>query len=154
MLVKELDLLGGISPNVLKEIADICLEEKYPEGTVLFEKGDEADYLYVLKRGVLNLQIKNGGKLNFNLSERGDIFGWSSLTESGRYTASGICATEVEVLKIERDKLEKIFKNHPEVGYIVLKRLTGVIAKRLLTAYQQLLSSRGSDATTTSPSYG
>jgi len=154
MRVTEIELLGGIAPNILKEIADICEEVKYPEGTVLFEKGDNAEYLYVLKKGALNLQIKNGGRLNFNLSEQGDIFGWSSLTEHGQYTASGICASDIEVLRIDRDRLEKIFRKHPEVGYIVLKRLTGVIAKRLLTAYQQLLASRGQDPTTSAASYG
>ena len=154
MLVKEIELFGGVAPGVLNEIADICLEEKYSKDTVLFEKGEDAEYLYILKQGVLNLHIKNGGSLNFSLSERGDIFGWSSLVESGRYTASGICATDIEVLKVERDKLEKIFKSHPEVGYIVLKRLTGVISKRLLNAYQQLLSARGKDSTATTPSYG
>ncbi len=154
MLVKELELFGGIAPGVLKEIANICTEEKYPKGTVLFEKGDSAETLYILKEGVLNLQIKNGGILSFSLSEKGDIFGWSSLTESAQYTAAGICATDIEVLKIERSKLEKIFKRHPEVGYIVLKRLTNVISKRLLTAYRQLLSARGKDSTVSTPSYG
>ncbi len=154
MLVKEIELFGGISPAVLKEIADICTEEKYPKDTVLFEKGDNAENLYILKQGVLNLQIKDGGILTFSLSEKGDIFGWSSLTEYGQYTASGVCASDIEVLRIDRNKLEKIFKKHPEVGYIVLKRLTNVISKRLLTAYRQLLAARGQDHTTTSPSYG
>ena len=154
MRVTEIELLGGIAPGTLKEIADICEEVKYPEGTVLFEKGDNAEYLYILKKGTLNLQIRNGGRLNFNLSERGDIFGWSSLTENAHYTASGICSTDIEVLRIDRDRLEGIFKKHPDVGYLILKRLTGVIAKRLLTAYQQLLASRSQDPTTSTASYG
>jgi hypothetical protein len=71
--------------------------------------------------------------------------------EQGYYTASGICATDLKVVKIERDKLNKIFKNHPDVGFTVLKRLAGVISKRLSNAYRDLLSARSMDTT---PSYG
>ena len=97
------------------------------------------------------LIIKNGGTLIYRLTKPGDIFGWSCMVESGRYTASGICATDLKALKIERDQLDKIFNLHPDVGMKVLKRLAGVFSKRISSAYQDLLSARRAD---TSPSYG
>jgi len=119
---------------------------------VLFEKGEKAESLYILEQGTLNLLIKNGGSLIFSLTEPGEVFGWSSLVESGLYTASGICATDIKVVKIEREKLEGVFDRHPAVGLKVLKRLTGIISQRLSNAYRELLSARMQDTTT--PSYG
>ena len=95
--------------------------------------------------------IKNGGSLIYGLTESGQVFGWSSLVESGLYTASGVCATDLKAVKIEREKLDKIFDRHPEVGFKVLKRLARVISQRLSNAYRDLLSARGQDTT---PSYG
>ena len=95
--------------------------------------------------------IKNGGSITYNLSEPSDVFGWSSMLENGKYTASGICATDLKVLKIEKDELNKIFQNHPEVGFKVLQRLVGVISRRLSNAYRDLLSARRTDTTS---SYG
>ena len=143
MFLNELDLFGGISFEVMNEIADICVEEAYDKGTTIFNQGERAENLYILKEGTINLMVKNGGSLVFSLSKPGEVFGWSSLFESGRYTASGICGAELKVVKIERKKLYKIFKHHPEVGFIVIRRVAGVIAKRLKNAYQDFLSTTG-----------
>ena len=151
MIVKEIDLFRGIDPEVMEEIANICSEEKYTKDTVLFEKGEEAESLYILEQGALNLVIQNGGTLIYGLKEPGRVFGWSSLVESGLYTASGVCATDLKVVKIKREKLDKIVDRHPEVGLKVVKRLARVISQRLSNAYRDLLSARGQDTT---PSYG
>jgi CRP-like cAMP-binding protein len=71
--------------------------------------------------------------------------------ESGRYTASGVCATDLKALEIKREALDKIFKLHPHVGIKILKRLAGIFSKRISVAYQDLLSARSAE---TSPSYG
>jgi len=151
MIVKEIELFKDIDIEVMNEIANICSEENYAKDTVLFEKGDEAERLYIIVEGRVRLVVKNGGVLNFSLTEQGDIFGWSCMVESGRYTASSVCATDLRALKIEREKLDKIFSLYPDVGVKVLRRLAGVFSKRLSTAYQDLLSAR---STETSPSYG
>ncbi len=151
MIVKEIELFKDIDIEVMNEIANICSEENYAKDTVLFEKGDEAERLYILVEGRVRLVVKNGGTLNYSLTEQGDIFGWSCMVESGRYTASCVCATDLKAVKIEREKLEKIFSFYPDVGVKVLRRLAGVFSKRLSNAYQDLLSAR---STETSPSYG
>lgn len=151
MIVQEIDLFKEISPEIMNEIVNICSEEKYAEGTVLFKKGEEADCLYILEEGSLKLVIENGGTITFSLDEPGEVFGWSSMVESGLYTASGVCSTDLKVLKIKRGDLDKIFNLHPDVGLKVLKRLAGVISGRLTEAYKDLLSTIGRDTT---PSYG
>jgi len=151
MILKEIELFEGVDFEVMNEIAGICSEESYPKDTVLFEKDEQAKCLYILFEGTVYLVIKNGGSITFSLTEPGEVFGWSSILENGKYTASGICATDLKVLKIEKDKLNRIFQNHPEVGFKVLQRLAGVISRRLSNAYRDLLSARSTDTT---PSYG
>lgn len=143
MFINEFDLFGGISSKVMNEITDICVEEVYEKGTTIFNQGEAAENLYILREGTLNLMVKNGGSLVFSLSKPGEMFGWSSLFESGRYTASGICDTDLKVVKIERKKLYKILKNNPEEGFKVIRRVAGVIADRLKNAYRDILSSTG-----------
>ena len=151
MILQEIELFEGIDPEIMNEIVNICSEENYPQNTVLFKMGEEAECLYILEEGIVKLVIKNGGTITFTLEESGEVFGWSSLVESGHYTASGVCATDVKALKIERDELNKIFNHRPDVGLKVLKRLGDVISQRLTDAYRDLLSSTGQDTT---PSYG
>lgn len=151
MILQEIDLFKGIGIEIMEEIVSICSEENYAADTLLFRQGKEADSLYILQEGVVRLLVENGGTISFSLDEQGEVFGWSSMVESGHYTASGLCAEDVKVLKIKREDLDKIFQRHPDVGLMVLKRLAGVIAGRLTDAYQDLLSSIRRDATA---SYG
>ena len=140
MFINKYDLFGGISSRVMKEITDICVEEAYDKGATIFNQGERAENLYILKEGTLNLMVKNGGSLVFSLSKPGEVFGWSSLFESDRYTASGICGTDLKVFKIERKALYTILKQNPGDGFIVMRQLAGVIANRLKRAYQDILS--------------
>jgi CRP/FNR family cyclic AMP-dependent transcriptional regulator len=151
MIVKEIEIFKGIAPEVMNQIADICLEENYSKDVVLFNKGEKAENLYILEEGSVHLVIENGGTITYTLNEQGQVFGWSSMVESGQYTASGICATDLKVLKIEKDRLDKIFSQYPDAGLRILKRLAAVISQRLTNAYNDLLSARRQDTT---PSYG
>ena len=151
MIVKEIELFQGIDPTIMEEIVNICSEQNYAKDTVLFKKGDVADCLYILEQGTIKLIIENGGSITYSLSDPGEVFGWASMLESGLRTASGVCATDLKAVKIEKNELDAIFNLHPEVGLMVLKRLAKVISERLSNAYRDLLSARVHDTT---PSYG
>jgi CRP/FNR family transcriptional regulator len=151
MIIKEIELFKGIDHEIMNEIASICCEKSYAKGTVIFEKDEEAKHLYILVEGTVKLKVENGGTITYTLTDTGNIFGWSCIVESGRYTASSVCATDLKALEIKREDLDKIFILHPHVGITVLKRLAGVFSKRISNAYQDLLSARRA---ATSPSYG
>ena len=102
--------------------------------------------VYILIEGTAHLEIRNGGSITYRMNGPGEIFGWSSMFESGRYTASGICATDLKVIKIQRDKINKIFSEHPDAGIKILRRLGTVFSTRLSNAYRDLLSARSADS--------
>ena len=79
------------------------------------------------------------------------VLGWSAMIESGVYTASAVCATDIKVLKMDKQRLNIIFDQHPKAGLIILRRLGRVVAQRLENAYRDLLSA-GKEKT--EPSYG
>lgn len=152
MILNETDLFKGIKFEVMEEIANISSEESYAKDTVLFERGEKADCLYVLEQGTIDLVVKSeGSSIVYSLTEPGEVFGWSSIVEPGVYTASGVCAENTKVVKIKQEKLDKLFELHPDAGLKILRRLGGVFSKRLSNAYRDILSARSNK---TSPSYG
>jgi CRP-like cAMP-binding protein len=62
------------------------------------------------------------------------------MVEGGAYIASGVCATDSKVVKIDRDKLDEIFDQHPDVGLILIKRLGAVLTKKLSRLYRDLFA--------------
>ena len=140
MIFSETDLFKGVEPAVMDKISALCQEERHPKDAVLFRKDEDAKSLFILKEGTVNLVIQNGGTLTTPLKESGEIFGWSCMVEHGVYTASGVCATESKIIKIDRDELDTIFDQHPRVGLMIIKRLGAVFSRRLSSAYRDLLS--------------
>ena len=140
MILSETDFFKGIDPAVMDKITAIYNEEDHPKDTVLFKKDEDARSLFILRSGTVNLVLQNGGILAIPLSDPGEVFGLSGLAEGGAYIASGICATDARVVKIDSDKLDEIFNQHPDMGLILTKRLAAVLSKKLSNIYRDLLS--------------
>ena len=145
MKFKELELFKDADFEFVKEISEICFEKFYAKDSVLFNLGDKADRVFFLDSGSVNLAIDRNGGLNFGISEPGEFFGWSALVEGGTYTATGIAMSDLSVFEAEREKLNVIFNRHPKAGLKVMRRLAGVISKRLNDAYHDLKSYEESD---------
>jgi CRP/FNR family cyclic AMP-dependent transcriptional regulator len=139
MHITESNLFYGLDLTVMSKIADICSEEQYAEGTVLFKEGENADNLYVLEEGITDLLIDEDTFI-YSITDQSDIFGWSSLVESAKYTATAICLTDVKVLKIPTKTLQRIFDENPEIGNVVFRRLAGIFNKRLTKTYRKFLA--------------
>ena len=139
MHITESDLFYNLDLNVMSDIADICLEEQYPSGKILFKEGEDAKNLYILEEGISDLLIDEDTFI-YSITERSDIFGWSSLIESGKYTATAVCKTDVKVLKIPTRSLHRIFDKNPEFGNVVFRRLAGIFNRRLTKTYRKFLS--------------
>ena len=140
MILSEKEFFKGVDSEVMDKITAIYHEEDHPKDTVLFKKDEDAQALFILREGTVNLVIQNGGTLAIPLSDPGEVFGLSGMVGGSNYIASGICATESKVVKIDRDKLDEIFDQHPDVGLILIKRLGAVLTKKLSRLYRDLFA--------------
>ncbi len=138
MFIREVELFRGIPSHIIDEIAASAVEEVYPAGHVVFKRGEFADVLYILEEGAIDLVIQGKESITFPLNRSGYIFGWSSLVEPNRYTAMAECMKESKVIKLDGDRLMRIFEKHPLEGLTIMKRLAGVIGSRLDAIYQKI----------------
>ncbi len=139
MFIQEVELFKGIPSHIIDEIAELVTEESHPAGHVLFREGDFADYLYILEEGELDLTVKKEKQLSFSVDKAGSVFGWSSLVEPNLYTTKAECVKESRVIKIDADRLMRVFQKHPAEGLTIMKRLAGVIATRLIKSYKEVI---------------
>ena len=138
--ITEMDLFTGLDLNVMREIAETaCTETTDTKGTVIFTEGDSANALFILDKGDVDLKI-GGGKSVYSLTEKSDIFGWSSLVENAQYTATAIANTDIQAVKIDTRKMNRVFNANPLFGLKVYQRLSAVFNKRLASIYDRFLS--------------
>ena len=151
MFIKEADLFKEMSQGFMNELAKIMIEKKNKKGTSLFKEGDSANTFYILEEGQVRLSVGTQGHIVYILTDPGDALGWSSLVGRDTYTASAECLAQSKLIKIEREKLDKIFEKHLADGALFFKRLAGLIGQRLINSYNSLLSTQRKED---QPSYG
>ncbi len=141
MFIREAELFKGMPGHVQTEITDISKEEVLSVGHVLFKQGDTADYLYIMQEGLIEITVQAEERMIFSVDEFDSVFGWSALVEPRRYTATAKCKKNSKVVKIDGDRLMRIFQNHPVEGLGVMRRLAGIVAGRLMGCYDELTKS-------------
>jgi CRP/FNR family cyclic AMP-dependent transcriptional regulator len=117
-------------------------EVSCPAGGIVLAEGEPAESFHILVQGVVSIKMRteeHGELVLSTLKEAGEIFGWSALVEEGRSTATVECLKETQVLSFQRQDLEDLFARNPALGYRFMKRLAGLISRRLETTRTLLI---------------
>ncbi len=147
-ILKRTEVFLGLDDSDLTKIATLpsCREETYQPEEVIFRVGDEAEYLYVLEEGQIDLVMEVPPTLEeaattvvVDRITTGGFFGWSALVEPRFYVMSAICKEPSRVVAIGGTELRTLFDNDYQAGYKVLQSLCRIIGTRLRDMEQVLL---------------
>ena len=119
MYFKQSDIFWGLDRSFIKAVMNIADKESYEKENSLFIEGDPADFMYILLKGCVKLSIGGEGQTVYTVDHPGGVFGWSSLSGRGVYSASAECRKPTKLLRIEADRLLKILENDPASGLIL-----------------------------------
>ena len=141
--ISQFSLFKGLSDSLLKEIAAIGKEISTKKGEYVFREGEKADQLHFLVSGSIALRVKLTSKpehvtVSF-VGKPYESFGWSGVVPPYHYTSSAICEEDSQILVVPGEKFMQILENHPEAGFIVMRRIAEIIADRLRNSRQALL---------------
>lgn len=111
-------------------------------GTILFEQGDPAEYLYAVVNGevVVSFKPDDAPTLIVARVHPGSIVGWSAVLGSRCYTSRAECAQYTQLLRVRGTDLRRLCIQYPETGVQILDRLAAVIAERLHSTHDMVLS--------------
>ena len=135
-LLRNVDILAGLSEDQLSSIGKLCHEKSYAEGESLFSEGESADRLFLMVEGTVDLSFSLPGRVRTPATSivsvpKGMAFGWSSLMPPYRYRLNAHCTTEAcKVLFIERGQLRQLFDTDMQLGYQVTINLTTLLSSR------------------------
>jgi CRP-like cAMP-binding protein len=135
-------LFQGLSPEDLRLLQPLFIPCEFPADSVLFEQGDPAENLFAVVSGevVVNFKPDDGPIIVVARVLPGSIVGWSAALGSRRYTSTGVCTTSTRLLRVRGDDLRRLCLQHPETGAVFLDRLATVIAERLHSTHDLVLS--------------
>jgi CRP-like cAMP-binding protein len=131
--LKQIVMLTYLSDAMLHDIARITDVLKFDRDEVIFNERAPSERFYMLKTGhvLLEQHISEHVTACVAAIKPGYSFGWSAMMENERYTVSAICMEASEVFSFKTAKAQQLFRQNPEMGLRVHKRLLVIIKKRL-----------------------
>jgi len=141
-ILKNTDIFYKLNLGQLKLISEICHEEIFNSGEVIFPEGSSSDELYIIADGVVDILInpdlvsdqidRAHEPVIISRLRRGQSFGEIALVDQGLRSASArISQDNTRVLIIPSDKLMAICENHPHLGFRLMLNLAADLALKI-----------------------
>jgi len=140
--IKRIEFFADLTEGEIKALQEICKEEEYHAGDFVFHEDDQAEYLYVLKKGKVSIDIKvTGGQYLsvLTISRFAEPFGWSALVTPFRFTASARCIDDSTIIVIDGKRLMELIEGDYRMGFLIMRRLAKLISERVRETRLQLI---------------
>lgn len=141
-ILKQVDIFYQCTPTQLELVADLCGEQTYQTGEVIFEENADSDELYIIAQGEIDILV-NPALVSENPDEerdpvtiatlrRGQSFGEIALVDRGLRSATARSAqNNTRLLSIPRDKLILLCDTYPQLGYRLMRNLAADLALKI-----------------------
>jgi len=93
----------------------------FPEGGVVFIKGDRGNAAYMVRSG--RVEIREGGRV-VEAMTRGELFGEMALIDSEPRSASAVAVGSTELAVISPDTFYKLVRDDPDFAIAVMRLMS------------------------------
>lgn len=130
-------VVAGLSPDELDQVILCCEVCSFKKNEPVIKEYSLNSALFILIQGSVSVQIEvpyqSGPKMEeLAVLEAGDIFGEMAFLEEWRRSACVIAVDDISVLKLDGDKLNELFERELHIGYLMMRNLGLILAKRLM----------------------
>jgi CRP/FNR family cyclic AMP-dependent transcriptional regulator len=142
--LRTFDIFGGLTDTELDSIRELAKKVEYGQGQRIFEEKSQATKLYLVLKGQVEIRMradKGHEQMPIDTVGRGDIFGWSSVTEPYTLTAAAWTVEKSELLVLKGEDLRDLFKKNNHVGYLIMIEVASVISSRLRSLNRKCVNS-------------
>ncbi len=132
-LLKNVYLFEGLEDDALKDVSEICQEEEFPVGHVIFREGEAGDKLYMIIKGEIRISknIAGVGEEALAILKEGAFFGEMALIDDFERSADAIANKSVKLYSIAKSDFESFLFLHQDIAYTMLWTFVRTLSKRL-----------------------
>ena len=125
--LKHISVFCGLNNHSLAKIALIVFKKNYLAGETIYKEKQEADVLYIVKKGEISVKSLFIEK---TVAEN-DFFGETSLIDDRRHNSEAKALKDSELYLIYKVKFNDLIESNPAVGLKIMKNLSLIFDKRL-----------------------
>jgi CRP/FNR family transcriptional regulator, cyclic AMP receptor protein len=136
----------NLSSKQLKAITKFAREVLFESGSMVFNEGENADGLYILLKGSIDLfftvdvasrpEVRK--ELHFGVIHPGELFGISALVEPFTLTSSARATKPSVVIKFDGKELLDLCHKDDKLAYTLIQQVARTSMERLNAARLQL----------------
>jgi len=139
--LKNIVLFKNIDEDTINKIEAFTTEHKVSKDSIVFYEGDESKYLYLLSKGVIKLYKTSSHHKEIVLKyfHENELIGEVANFEEIPYPATAKAYSDVEVLKVDFQKLKEIIISNPNMAFNIqtslikkIKNLENIISTNLV----------------------
>lgn len=141
MHIKNIVLFKNIDEETIKKIETFTTEHKILKDSIIFYEGDESKFLYLLVKGVIKLYKTSSSHKEIVLKyfHGNELIGEVANFEGIPYPATAKAYSDVEILKIDFERLKEIIFSNPNMAFNIqtslikkIKNLENIISTNLV----------------------
>lgn len=134
-LLASVEMFAGLSDDKLAKLAAIFEEHTFGRDEKLFSQGDEADRLYLVRDGFVEIVVESDdhpdGRTIVNLGP-GQSVGEMALVDQGPRSATVRAATDnTRVASVSHANFEALCEDDSDIGYQVMRNIAADLSFRI-----------------------
>jgi len=138
--LRAIRFLDGTSDEERRQLASVARLEEHGPDAVVFREGECNDTLFLVAEGsvALDVRVPEHGARWAQTVNAGELLGWSPVLDHVPLTATARAVTACRLVALDAPGLLALCERRPQIGFLFMHRLVGVLARRLAAARRQL----------------
>ena len=134
-ILRKLPVFEGLQEAELLKLMSACSSKAVEKGDEIFKQGEDGSSMYILLAGMVDIVVEGVGVVH--IMKPGEILGEMGLVCKITRTASAVAKEKSVLLHLYADILHELVKKNPNIGYIMMKNIAGILAQRIIGSNQK-----------------
>lgn len=143
-ILQETEIFRNIPGEQLEQAAEYCRLSRVKRGSSVFRKGEAANNLYILQKGLVMEQVyyRESVDVIVTVKSPGSFLGETALMTDTNYLNTALALEDVVLVSMPKSVFLDLAWNHPAVCQVVIRELV----KRLTNSAENMVHSMYLDA--------
>jgi CRP/FNR family cyclic AMP-dependent transcriptional regulator len=122
LFLQNVSLFANLSASELEPLGQRLIARRYRQGETIFEQGSPGNSLYIVKSGLVGIEITSGAGCTQTVAQfgPGQVFGEFSLLDGLPRSAGAVACARSELLILTRPEFFMYLEQHPTVAINLL----------------------------------
>ncbi len=141
-LIKQAAIFADLTEAEVLHVAEICHEQRFKFGQVIFREGDPGNRLYIIAEGEVRISrdVPGSGEEALTVLKKGACFGEMSVFDRSERSTDAIANIDTVLLTITRSDFEILLDFNRDIAYKILWAVVRLLSSRLRVTNDNLRS--------------